>query len=145
MFYDNLEQVCKEKGLKVTPTVLKCGGSKGSLTAWKNGAVPNSDIVISLSVFLNVPTDRLLLGKEKSPSFELSEDRQRLLNMYNLLDDMEKGEILGELKVMTRYRADKDQQVRIAARSVGSNEPLDDNEILKKLDILDNIPEADEE
>lgn len=118
MFYDNLKSVCEKKGLKITPTVLKCGGSKGSLTAWKNGAMPNSDIVVNLSVFLNVPTDLLLMGEEKSPS--LPEDKVRLLEMYDMLTDMEKGEILGELKQMTKKI--NIHTAEIAARST-NNEP----------------------
>lgn len=46
--------------------------------------------------------------EEQSTQFELSKDRQRLLNMYNQLNDMEKGEILGELKTLTRERIDKE-------------------------------------
>lgn len=96
MFYDNLKDICDKKGLKVTPTVLKCGGSKGSLTAWKNGAVPNSDIVIRLSVLLNVPTDFLLLGKEIAAIDSTSE--MELLESYRKLSDFEKGEVLGDIK-----------------------------------------------
>ena len=44
MFYDNLKQVCDEKGVKITPIVAECGGAKGSISNWKNGASPNSDI-----------------------------------------------------------------------------------------------------
>lgn len=119
MFYDNLKSVCEKKGLKITPTVLKCGGSKGSLTAWKNGAMPNSDIVVNLSVFLNVPTDLLLMGEEKSPS--LLEDKVRLLEMYDMLTDMEKGEILGELKQMTKKI--NIHTAEIAARSTNNDPP----------------------
>ena len=43
-----------------------------------------------------------LLSAEVSP--ELSEDKQRLIYMYDLLNDMEKGEILGELKEKTKER-----------------------------------------
>ena len=119
MFYDNLKSVCEKKGLKITPTVLKCGGSKGSLTAWKNGAMPNSDIVVNLSVFLNVPTDLLLMGEEKSPS--LPEDKVRLLEMYDMLTDMEKGEILGELKQMIKKI--NIHTAEIAARSTNNDPP----------------------
>lgn len=67
MFYDNLKAECEKQGLKITPIVLECGGNKGSITGWKNGAMPNSDIVMRLSVRLNVPTDVLLFGRERTP------------------------------------------------------------------------------
>lgn len=104
MFYDQLVKACEQNGVKVSPTVVECGGAIGSINGWKKGRAPSSDIVVKLALRLNVTTDFLLLDKEKSPSADLSEDRQRLLEMYDLLSDMERGEILGELKLMTRGR-----------------------------------------
>ena len=65
MFYDNLKSICDAHNIKITPLVLECGGTKGVIGGWKKGAMPNSDIVMKLSVRLNVPTDTLLFGKEK--------------------------------------------------------------------------------
>ena len=66
MFYDNLKKECEKQGLKITPIVLECGGNKGSLSGWKKGASPNSDIVMKLSIRLNVPTDYLLFGEKNN-------------------------------------------------------------------------------
>ena len=44
MFYDNLKAICDKKGVKITPLVTECGGAKGSISNWKKGAAPNSDI-----------------------------------------------------------------------------------------------------
>lgn len=71
MFYDNLKAVCDEKGLKVTPIVAECGGAKGSISNWKKGAMPNSEIVMKLSVRLNVSSDRLLFGPSESNTVNL--------------------------------------------------------------------------
>lgn len=118
-FYDNLKHICDKKGLKVTPTVLSCGGTKGVLSGWKKGVFPNSEIVMNLSVLLNVPTDTLLFGEKKSLS--LSEDKVNLLEMYDMLTDMEKGEILGELKQMTKKI--RIHTAEIAARSTNNDPP----------------------
>lgn len=57
----------------------------------EKGATPNSDIVMRLSVRLNVPTDVLLFGKEKSSTTEqLTADEQELLTYYKELDLMKK-------------------------------------------------------
>lgn len=117
-FYDNLKHICDKKGLKVTPTVLSCGGTKGVLSGWKKGVFPNSEIVMNLSVLLNVPTDTLLFGEKKSLS--LSEDKVNLLEMYDMLTDMEKGEILGELKQMTKKI--RIHTAEIAARSTNNEQ-----------------------
>lgn len=72
MFYDNLKAICDEKGVKITPIVNECGGAKGSISNWKKGASPNSDIVARLSVRLNVSTDLLIFGKEHQPNMNNS-------------------------------------------------------------------------
>ena len=102
MFYDNLKQACKKNGTSVTAILKKIGMGTANGTFWKNGSSPSGDVIVQLSELLNVSTDYLLMGKEKSLSPELSEDKQRLIYMYDLLNDMEKGEILGELKEKTK-------------------------------------------
>ncbi len=64
MFYSNLKSICDEKGIKITPLVLECGGTKGIIGGWKRGTSPNSDIVMKIAIKLNVSTDVLLFGKE---------------------------------------------------------------------------------
>lgn len=71
MFYDNLKAICDEQGVKITPIVNECGGAKGSISNWKKGASPNSDIVARLAVRLNVSTDLLIFGKDKATSNEV--------------------------------------------------------------------------
>lgn len=106
MFYDNLKSVCNERGLKITPIVEECGGAKGSVSNWKKGVVPGSDIVIKLSARLNVTTDRLLLGKtaytEKSEwlNEKLPADRRELLQKYEKLSEREQGRILERIDQM---------------------------------------------
>lgn len=83
MFYDNLKAECDRQGLKITPTVLQVGGKTGALSGWKNGASPNSDIVMKLAKRLNVTTDYLLFGKDE----DNSEDEHRLIKAYRKLTE----------------------------------------------------------
>lgn len=106
MFYDNLKAICDEKGLKITPIVSECGGAKGSISNWKKGASPNSDIVAKLAVRLNVSTDFLIFGKKESSSTDkLSDDEQELLTYYNGLQDIDKGRVLGTAKLLAELQA----------------------------------------
>ena len=74
--------------------VLKCGGTKGVIGGWKKGAVPNSDIVMKLSVRLNVPTDVLLFGKEKSSlTNQLTADEQELIDVFKKLSPKSQGQV----------------------------------------------------
>lgn len=102
MFYDNLKTACDQKGIKITPLVAECGGAKGSISNWKKGASPNSDIVAKLAVRLNVSTDFLIFGKEKRSSVpDLNTDEKELLAYYNKLDERSKGILYGEAKALS--------------------------------------------
>ena len=60
VFYELLKKICDEKGIKITPLVLSCGGSKGMLSGWKQGASPNVDMLVKLSDTLNCSMDYLM-------------------------------------------------------------------------------------
>lgn len=104
MFYDNLKTVCDEKGLKITPIVAECGGAKGSITNWKNGAIPNSDIVIRLAKRLDVTTDFLLLGSDKRT---FSEEQRELLQHFNNLSSVDKGKVIGKAETLAELAAER--------------------------------------
>lgn len=138
MFYDNLKAACEAKGVKITPIVNECGGAKGSISNWKNGATPNSDIVAKLAVRLNVSTDFLIFGKEKS--IELAADEQELLEYYHMLCDINKGKVIGTAKTLaelensvytyTNNQEEKDTifiEYSTLKVSAGAGEPLIDD------------------
>ena len=55
---------------------------------------PSIDKIISLSNFLNVSLDYLVIGKEISSSAaELNTDEQELIDIYKGLSDMNKGRL----------------------------------------------------
>lgn len=107
MFYDNLKIVCEEKGVKMTPIVAECGGAKGSISNWKKGASPNSDIVAKLSVRLNVSSDTLIFGKGNSSTIKLSEDEQKLITHYNRLPPMEKIRLVARAEAIADVYAER--------------------------------------
>lgn len=100
VFYNNLKTICDNQGIKITPFVKECGGSTGSINQWKNGASPNSDIVIKLAKRLNVSTDYLLTGKEFQAAPELTKIELECLDKFNVLTEMDKGRILDRMQTM---------------------------------------------
>lgn len=61
MFYDRLQELCKEHGIALTTVVVDIlGMSRGNLSRWKNGAIPKSDTLSALSEYFKVSTDYLL-------------------------------------------------------------------------------------
>ena len=139
MFYDNLKTICDKKNLKITPLVLECGGTKGVIGGWKKGAVPNSDIVMKLSVRLNVPTDVLLFGKEKSSlTNQLTADEQELFKIYrglsieNKASVRERATVLSELETTVTKEPESEQETIFIEYSTlkvsaGTGEPLIDD------------------
>ncbi|MEG1753688.1 MAG: hypothetical protein RR234_07210 [Christensenella sp.] len=116
MFIDNLEKECAKQGLKITPLVVECGGSKGSISAWRKGTIPNSEIIVNLAVRLNVSCDYLLLGKISKPTQnEYSILEQELLNNFNKLDNRGKHKIhttvYEELDRMTAASAQEQREL----------------------------------
>ena len=139
MFYDNLKAICDKKGVKITPIVNECGGAKGSISNWKKGAIPNSDIVAKLAVRLNVSTDALIFGKEASSSIgELTDDEQELLKIYkglsieNKIRVRERATVLSELETPVTKEPDSEQETIFIEYSTlkvsaGTGEPLIDD------------------
>ena len=113
MFYDNLKAECDKQGLKLTTIVLECGGTKGIIGGWKNGAAPRSDIVMKLAVRLNVPTDSLLFG-ENYCNF-LSSPEKELIAYFKALSDEDKGRVLGKAETLAELAAERAEQERGAA------------------------------
>lgn len=60
MFYERLKNLCDGSGTTISSFVEMMGGSKGSPSNWKRGAIPNSDIVIKAAQFFQVSADYLL-------------------------------------------------------------------------------------
>ncbi len=88
MFYNNLKAECDRQNIKVTPLIQECGGSTGTISNWKKGASPNSDIVMKIAVRLNVTTDYLLFGEKKELKSELTAKEQELLDVFRELNDI---------------------------------------------------------
>ena len=127
---DNIIAILKKKRLTQTDLCAYIGINTSTMTTWKNRKTdPPAKYIIHICEFLDVSPYLLLSGEEKEPSApQLSDDQQRLLQMYSMLSDIEKGEILGELKTITRGRENIKQSgniqtVRVAARSFDHHPP----------------------
>lgn len=118
-------------GKKQKELSLFAGIPTSTISAWRTrDSEPSASNVSTIADFFGVTIEYLLTGEEKNNnntfSINIADDVQRLLKMYSLLSDMEKGEILGELKVMTKGRASKNsniQTVLMAARSDDDHGP----------------------
>lgn len=73
MFWEIFYALCAQKGMKPSQVVKICDISAGSVTKWKNGAIPSGATLQTLSSFFGVTVDELLadrssLKKEEAPA-----------------------------------------------------------------------------
>lgn len=102
VFYNNFKKICDAKGLKVTPLVEECGGTKGSIGGWKKGVYPNSEMVMKIAIRLNVSTDYLLFGEERS-NINITEDELNLINAYQNLSQQGKEYIQHQMTMAKEF------------------------------------------
>lgn len=61
MFYERLNQLCKQHGTNITEVAARqLGVASSAATNWKHGATPRSDVVIRAAEYFSVSTDYLL-------------------------------------------------------------------------------------
>ena len=127
---NNIISILEQKGLKQKDLCDYIGINTNIMNTWRiRKADPPARYIIHICEFLDISPYLLLSGEEKELSVpQLSDNQQKLLQMYSMLSDIEKGEILGELKTITRGResikqSNNIQTVRVAARSFDHHPP----------------------
>ncbi|MCD7725880.1 MAG: helix-turn-helix domain-containing protein [Clostridiales bacterium] len=99
MFFDQLKILCKENNISVTSLIQQLGMSKGTITNWKKGVIPNGETILKFANYFNVSTDYLLTGKHRND--DLSQEENDWLNLYrqlSLSDPDTKNECIGFVK-----------------------------------------------
>lgn len=90
-FGNRLTNAMKQKNITNTQLTELAEISKNNIGNYKNGQIPNANILYKLSKLLGVSMEYLLTGKEAS---ELSPDEQKLIEYYRKTDERGKRNIL---------------------------------------------------
>lgn len=69
MFYEIVNNLCKERRTTITKMSEDIGLSNAAATSWKKGSIPKSSTLEKISAYFGVSTD-YLLGKEQKKSAE---------------------------------------------------------------------------
>ena len=83
-FFDILENLCKQHNTKVTNVLEKIGLSRSKGTAWRNGSIPNGEILVELAKYFNVSVDYLL---GYSPETTKDPKVEKLLALADILNE----------------------------------------------------------
>ena len=118
MFYQRLHEICKAKGVSVTKMVKDIGLSSANMSNWKNGRVPKTEIAFKIADYLDVSvyellglttlkvvrrslksnnatddvSDKIYLEEQETKK-PLSENEERLKELYNLTADLTDSDI----------------------------------------------------
>ena len=87
---ERIKKICKQKGTNISNLEKELGFGNGNIRRWDE-RVPSVERVYILAKRLSVSVDYLLTGKEAS---ELSEEEQKLVELYRLADDRGKKNII---------------------------------------------------
>lgn len=101
MFFEQFNLLCVENG--TTPTrftidILKLSSSK--VTAWKNGSIPKIEILQKIASYFNVSVGYLFDGKKNSSSSELSENEQKIIDIFKSLTETQQGQLIGRAEML---------------------------------------------
>lgn len=90
-FGKRLENCMKTKKITNTEITKALELNKNAIGNYKNGQIPNTNILYEISNFLGISIDYLLTGKEQG---ELTDEEQRLVECYRKADERGKRNII---------------------------------------------------
>ena len=88
MFYCRFVDECKKIGKKPTPVAKEIGIASGTVSGWKNGALPKQEALEKIATYFGCTTDYLLGRSESRTShgeYEVVEIRQPLTEQEEII------------------------------------------------------------
>ena len=96
MFWNIFSSLCEKNKKTPTGVITELNISRGSVTHWKSGKVPQHTTLLKISNYFGVTVD-YLLGKEDPPaSVEETDKKRELLNRIARMDE-------GQLKQLSDF------------------------------------------
>ncbi len=93
MYYERLNEICKQHSTTPTALLKKLGLSTSKVTAWKNGSLPKMDTMQLIAKELKVPISTFFDEEVPKP---LPEDESELLDIYRQLGKSGKRQLIGK-------------------------------------------------
>ena len=104
MFWENYSDLCKKKEVSPNKAASEIGISSGSVTAWKNGRLPRSAVLIKIAAYFGVTVEDLLSKKEKpsEDGEQKSEYDVAFSELWATFSDEEKKAAIDFMKMFKR-------------------------------------------
>ncbi|MCL2771990.1 MAG: helix-turn-helix domain-containing protein [Oscillospiraceae bacterium] len=80
MFYEQLQKLCKERGIKLSPLLHKLGMSASGVNRWQNGVLPNGETLIKFAEYFGVSTDCLLGMTGETTETEVKREENNIMD-----------------------------------------------------------------
>lgn len=104
MFYNRLQELCKNQGTSVSNMLKTLGLSTGSTGNWKKGQLPKGDILAKIANYLNTSIDYIVFGEYRD---NLTEDEKQLIEMYKKTPERAKYKVLCDLEEIINIEIEK--------------------------------------
>lgn len=110
MFYEQLNEICKQRGTTPSGLLRKLGLSTSKVSAWKRGSTPKAAILERLAHELDVSVD-VFFGEN---SQTISEDENELLTVFRSLSKPWQRQLMGKAYEMQVQQGQVGDTAKIA-------------------------------
>ena len=91
MFYDQIKQLCDERGEKLSRVTTALGFSKGGLSRWRENGNPTADVLLKFADYFGVTVDSLLKRTTQQENEMKNNDGLTGREMLHLKVTVERG------------------------------------------------------
>jgi transcriptional regulator with XRE-family HTH domain len=143
IFWKNFYFLCEDKKTKPLRVVTELGIASGSITKWKNGAIPSGKSLQKLATHFGVTPEYFFVDHENPLSNHIATDEEdELWSKITQLDEIDRGKVDGFVSGL--LAAEKYQEpthlIKMAARAGGGIREVALTE--SQIEALKNLPEV---
>ena len=112
--YNNIKQLCIERGISVSAMCQEIGMSKSTLSNLKNGRTETitPSTAKKIAAYLNVSLDDVMHGAKKEPTLQtesgLSPQQAELIRIWDSLDASGRAALLADANALAENRKSQD-------------------------------------
>ena len=107
MFWERFLEECTLMGKKPNPVGKELGVSSGTITGWKNGALPKPEILSRIASYFDVSVDYLIgkTDKKEKPTAETDDGLSpEFKSLYRQLTPEQKSIVLGAMREFVKEK-----------------------------------------